>query len=341
MHAKYLKRCFELAKQGETLACPNPIVGCVIVHQGKIISEGFHRACGEAHAEVEAITACSQSNLFKKSTIYVSLEPCAHHGKTPPCADLIIKHQFKELVFSSYDPNPEVSGKGIERIKTAGIKVIEPKDLDPKLKEESDYLNRMFFKWIATSPAAPRNDSGTWISLKIALTSSGEMTSESKWITNSESRKDVHRMRSTHDLIITGAETIRQDDSSLDIRHEPTELGLQDIKNPDVVVLHKKNKISNEDKHKVFNLDPERKVFQSQEIPQGYKRIMVETGPRLSNYFLESNLVDEVIIYQSMQETELDQSWQEKLKQKGFKLHKESKLITEEQIDLKETWNKK
>ncbi|MDA0773157.1 MAG: bifunctional diaminohydroxyphosphoribosylaminopyrimidine deaminase/5-amino-6-(5-phosphoribosylamino)uracil reductase RibD [Cyanobacteria bacterium] len=302
-HNQYLEQCFKLAKRGETLAFPNPIVGSVIVHQNKIIGQGFHRQAGQAHAEVNAINDAitnGYQNLFPESTIYVSLEPCSHTGKTPPCADLIIKHRFKCLVFSSYDPNPIVNSS--DKIKAAGIEVIEPKDLEPKLVQESNYLNRVFFKTI-------QEPNSTWITVKIATTADGRMITkpdEPRWITNAESRKDVHRMRSCNDLLITSIRTIEADNPEYTVRHSAKELILATIKNPDVAILksstdfsHRNFKIFKEAnrkviEHKVIDLKSTIQNF----IDQGYKRIMIEVGPKLSEAFIEAALVDEIVHYQ-------------------------------------------
>ncbi len=342
-HNQYLQRCLELASQGETLAFPNPIVGCVIVHHDQIIGEGFHEYYGGAHAEVNAVTNavehhCEErsdeaiNTLFKESTIYVSLEPCAHHGKTPPCADLIIKHKFKRLVFSSYDPNPLVSGKGLERIRTAGIEVIEPKDLDPNIVAESDWSHRVFFKmmrqWIShckedeaeiltslrsSGQALQSTLSDIWLTLKVAATAEGNMISKERWITNRESRKAVHRLRSTHQLLITSISTVRADDPEYTVRHSAQELGLRDIRNPDVVILKSMQdfteqerqtlKIFQKHNRKVFEYHCDKnnpdslKQFITEMKTQGYSKIMIEAGPTLSAAFLESGLVDEIIHY--------------------------------------------
>jgi diaminohydroxyphosphoribosylaminopyrimidine deaminase / 5-amino-6-(5-phosphoribosylamino)uracil reductase len=336
MEDKFLERCFELAQYGESLAHPNPIVACVIVHKDRIISEGFHRAYGTAHAELNAINhaeSIGANDLFKESSIYVNLEPCAHHGKTPPCADLITKHKFKELIFSSYDPNPEVSGKGIRRIKEAGIKVIEPSELRQSIKDKSDYLNRKFFKWIKTQDP--------WLSLKIAIDNNGNMISQNgAWITNSESRKDVHRIRSCNDLIISGAESIRLDKSRLNVRYKAEELKLADTKDPDIAVMYRTRELEND--HPIFNLSSERKVFQERNLAkifeQNYKRILIETGPSLSEYFLDLEILDEIIIYQNYDEAR-DQKWQDKISNLGFKIYK-SELIksNQEKDDIKQIW---
>ncbi len=307
-HSQYLKRCFQLARLGETYAFPNPIVGCVIVHNNEIIAEGFHKQYGEAHAEAHAIkSALEPYNLraleprLKESTIYVSLEPCSHTGKTPPCADLIIKHKFKRIVFSSSDPNPLVNSS--DKIRAAGIEVIEPAELEPELVKQSDYLNRIFFKNIKEPGSA-------WVVVKIATTTDGEMITEAnepRWITNSESRKDVHRMRSCHDLLITSIRTVEADDPEYNVRHSAEELGLAEIKDPDIAILKSSTNLKNRN-YKIFQ-SSKRKIIEAKVtdlkstvkefINLGYKRIMIEAGPKLSEAFIESGLVDEIVHYQA------------------------------------------
>ena len=136
---KYMARCIELARGGEGYTAPNPMVGAVIVHKGKIIGEGFHRKCGEAHAEVNAIASVRDEALLRDSTIYVSLEPCSHYGKTPPCAELIIKKGIPRVVVGTLDPFPEVSGRGIRMLREAGIEVVTG-----VLEEEARALNSAF-----------------------------------------------------------------------------------------------------------------------------------------------------------------------------------------------------
>ncbi len=121
---KYMQRCLHLAKKGFGNVSPNPMVGCIIVHQNKIIGEGYHQEYGKAHAEVNAINSVLKKELLKESTLYVNLEPCAHHGKTPPCSDLIIEHKIPKVVIGCVDSYSEVSGKGIEKLKNAGVEVI-------------------------------------------------------------------------------------------------------------------------------------------------------------------------------------------------------------------------
>ena len=118
-----MQRALQLARLGAGTVSPNPMVGCVIVHEGKIIGEGYHQKYGDAHAEVNAVNAVSDKSLLSESDIYVTLEPCSHFGKTPPCADLLIKHQVKKVIICNNDPNPLVAGQGIEKLRQAGIEV--------------------------------------------------------------------------------------------------------------------------------------------------------------------------------------------------------------------------
>jgi diaminohydroxyphosphoribosylaminopyrimidine deaminase/5-amino-6-(5-phosphoribosylamino)uracil reductase len=139
-HEIYMKRCLELAAMGAGNVAPNPMVGCVIVHNAKIIGEGYHEQYGKAHAEVMAIHSVKDKSLLSESTLYVSLEPCAHHGKTPPCSDLIVEHKLKHVVICNRDPFAEVNGKGIARLEAAGITVETG-----TLEAEGRWLNRRFF----------------------------------------------------------------------------------------------------------------------------------------------------------------------------------------------------
>lgn len=323
-----MNRCLELAKLGESKAFPNPIVGAVIVFEDPetgeetIVGEGFHRAYGEAHAEQNAFEL-TREEFFKNSSIYVSLEPCAHEGKTPACADLIIKHGFKKLVYVLEDPNPLVSGKGIEKIKAAGIEVLGPEELLLEARKQSEdlatscqevldkakYLNRKFLKWITSKKP--------WVTLKIALTADGRMVTapdEPRWITNAESRKLVHRMRSTHQLLITGIGTVLADDPQMNVRHSAEDLGLADISQPKKLILKSSRDFSDEQRSEL-------KIFQDGDVGEarisedgdynsleelisemakhGYGSIMVEAGPKLSKAFQDEGLVDELIHFRA------------------------------------------
>lgn len=205
---QFMRRAMELASLGLGTVSPNPLVGCVIVNDGMIIGEGYHQQYGREHAEVNAIANVKDSGLLPSSTLYVTLEPCAHHGKTPPCADLIVQHQFKRVVVGAVDSNPLVGGRGISRLKKAGIKVEEG-----LLKPEIRYQNRRFFTQIEKGRP--------FILLKWAQTTDGFIARsnyDSKWISNPLSRQLVHRWRAEENAILVGTNTTHYDNPQLNVR---------------------------------------------------------------------------------------------------------------------------
>ena len=208
-HEKYIKQCLKLAKQGEGLVSPNPLVGAVVLDKnGKVAGTGCHRKYGEAHAEVNALNEAGER--AKGGTLYVSLEPCSHFGKTPPCADLVIGSGIKTLVVGMIDPNPLVSGEGLERCKNAGIEVITG-----VLEDECKKLNEVFIKHITQQKP--------FVALKTASTMDGKIatkTGSSKWITSSAAREEVQRLRNRYDAILTGSGTVMADNPSLNCHME-------------------------------------------------------------------------------------------------------------------------
>ena len=212
-HENYLARCIQLAKSGKGAVSPNPLVGCVIVHNDKIIGEGFHQKYGESHAEVNAINAVKDKSLLKESTLYVNLEPCSHFGKTPPCADLIITHQIPKVVVGCLDPNPKVAGQGIAKLKEAGVEVILN-----VLEAEARELNRRFITC--------QEKSRPYIILKWAQSSDGfidiKRTANDKgiaWMSQPETKNLVHQWRSEEDAILVGWKTIAVDNPKLKLRN--------------------------------------------------------------------------------------------------------------------------
>ena len=213
-HEIYMQRCLELAALGMGEVSPNPMVGAVVVHNDRIIGEGYHRKYGQAHAEVNAITQVIDhhvnfAELLNEATIYVSLEPCAHYGKTPPCADLIIKHLIPKVVVGCRDPFDKVDGKGIEKLQAAGIEVIAN-----VLGDECRWLNRRFFTRVQKQRP--------YIILKWAQTSDGFFApygGTQHWITGTESRKLVHQWRGEEDAILIGKNTAKTDNPQLNIRY--------------------------------------------------------------------------------------------------------------------------
>ncbi|WP_339925798.1 bifunctional diaminohydroxyphosphoribosylaminopyrimidine deaminase/5-amino-6-(5-phosphoribosylamino)uracil reductase RibD [uncultured Cyclobacterium sp.] len=207
-HKSYMLRAIELAELGRGSVSPNPMVGCVIVHNGLIIGEGYHEEYGQAHAEVNAIAAVKDKSLLKEATLYVSLEPCAHFGKTPPCADLIVKHQLKEVIIAAVDSNPLVEKKGIQKLTQAGIAVTTGVMEDKVRKQNVRFFTQMEKK-------------RPYIILKWAQTKDGFVARtnfDSKWISNSLSRQQVHRWRTEEDAILVGTNTARYDNPRLNAR---------------------------------------------------------------------------------------------------------------------------
>jgi diaminohydroxyphosphoribosylaminopyrimidine deaminase/5-amino-6-(5-phosphoribosylamino)uracil reductase len=209
----YIKRCVELARNGKGLVTPNPMVGCVIVYKGAIIGEGYHREFGGAHAEVNAINTVEDKDLLKESVLYVNLEPCSHHGKTPPCADLIIKMKIPKVIIGMNDPFDEVAGKGIQKLKDAGIEVVSG-----VMEDECRELNKRFITF--------HEKKRPYIILKWAQTKDGfigkncNTPSEYKptWITSENLKPLVHKWRTEEQSIMVGTNTALLDNPKLNAR---------------------------------------------------------------------------------------------------------------------------
>jgi len=208
-----MRRCFELAQKGLGNVAPNPMVGCVIALDDQIIGEGYHQKYGGAHAEVNAIRSVKDVELLKKATLYVNLEPCSHHGQTPPCSDLINKMGIPKLIISNLDPNPKVAGKGVKQLKSNGIEVISG-----VLEKEGDIVNQRFFTF--------HRKKRPYIILKWAKTLDGFMDIDRSdpdkkhhyWITNPELKQWVHKWRSEETAIVIGAQTAINDNPMLNVR---------------------------------------------------------------------------------------------------------------------------
>lgn len=220
-----MTRCIELAQKGAGNVSPNPMVGCVIVHNGQVIGEGYHEKYGEAHAEVNAVNSVKDHKLLKDSTIYVSLEPCSHYGKTPPCCDLIIAKQIPNVVVGTVDPYTKVKGRGIEKIKNSGANVKLG-----VLEDDCLELNKRFFTF--------HQKKRPYVLLKWAQTKDGFIDKdrtvadygEPTWVTGHDALVNVHRMRAVEDSIMVGRNTAKNDNPSLTVR-------LCNGKNPLRVVL--------------------------------------------------------------------------------------------------------
>lgn len=233
-HEKYIKRCIELAKNGFGTTYPNPMVGSVIVYNDQIIGEGWHKKAGEPHAEVNAVRSVKDKSLLKKATIYVSLEPCSHFGKTPPCCDLIIANEIPNVVVGTVDPNEKVAGNGIKKLIATGKNVTVG-----VLEKECHELNKRFFTF--------HNKKRPYIILKWAESQDGFLAPEKQtdqerkpvWITNQYSRQLVHKWRSEEQAILVGTQTVVDDNPRLNTRDWSGN-------NPVRVVLDQNNRISKE-----------------------------------------------------------------------------------------------
>lgn len=232
IHEKYIKRCIELAKNGLGTTYPNPLVGCVIVFNNEIIGEGWHQKAGEPHAEVNAINSVKDKSLLSKATIYVSLEPCSHFGKTPPCCDLIIANKIPNVVIGTVDPFAKVAGKGIKNLLEAGKKVTVG-----VLEDECNELNKRFFTF--------HTKKRPYIILKWAESQDGfiaPLAKEKKepiWITNEFSRQLVHKWRGEENAILVGTNTVMEDNPTLNVRDWTGN-------NPIRIVLDQNNRIPKE-----------------------------------------------------------------------------------------------
>ena len=236
----YIKLTLELAKKGRGSVSPNPLVGCIIIKDDRIIGAGFHKEYGGKHAEINAIDSAKEN--VEGSTLYVNLEPCSHQGNTPPCADKIIEKKIKKVVIGTMDMNPQVSGAGIKKLKKAGIEVKVG-----VLENECVNLNKFFFKYITKKIP--------YVTLKVAQTIDGKIADGgggSKWITSLPSRRYVHSLRSQYDAVFIGSGTLIKDDPSLTVR-------LTEGRNPQRIVLDTNLKIKTS--HKIFSNNSDKKLI--------------------------------------------------------------------------------
>ncbi len=299
----YMQRTIDLATNGLGHVSPNPLVGCVIIHDNKIIGEGFHSKYGGNHAEVEAINSVKDTRLLGDSTLFVNLEPCSHFGKTPPCMDLILKSGIKKVVVANKDPNPKVAGKGLEKLKEAGVEVVMG-----ILEMHGSYLNRRFFKVHQTQRP--------YIILKWAQTADGFMAREnydSKWISNEQSRLLVHQYRAEEDAIMVGRGTAHHDNPKLTVRNwvganplrvvlDPTialatHLNIFDGSTATVCYNHEKN-------HQQKNVDWV-KIPKQGFLPgvledlnkRAIQSLLVEGGAKLLRSMIQENFWDEARVF--------------------------------------------
>ena len=309
-HEFYIKRCLQIAKNGIGTSRPNPSVGAVVVYNNKVIGEGFTASYGGNHAEVNAINSVKDKSILSKATIYVTLEPCAHFGKTPPCADLIIKNKFKNVVIGCVDTNSLVAGKGIERLKKAGINVVVG-----VLEDACKNHHKRFF--------TVQNKKRPFIILKWAETKDGfiapKFKSENKpfWISNKYSQQKVHKLRSKEHAILVGTNTVITDNPNLNVRSWSGE-------NPIRIVLDRKLRIplhlnvfdgntktivltedKKEAKRELKNLFYEEINFKNKVAAQictvlqkyNIQSLIVEGGTQTLQTFIDENLWDEAAVF--------------------------------------------
>jgi len=310
-HQQYIKRCIELAKNGLGSTYPNPLVGSVIVYNDEIIGEGWHRKAGEPHAEVNAINSVKDKSLLSKATIYVSLEPCSHFGKTPPCCDLIIANNIPNVVIGTIDPFAKVAGNGIKKLVEAGKNVTVG-----VLEDECNELNRRFFTF--------HTQKRPYIILKWAESQDGftaPMTKDKKepvWITNTFSRQLVHKWRTEEQAILVGTNTVLDDNPKLDARdwygQNPVRIVLdksgkinpnydvKDQKSKTIVITEQENLTSTENliyENCIFDI---RLVFSICTIlyKNNIQSVIIEGGSQTLQSFIDANLWDEARVFKGV-----------------------------------------
>ena len=268
----YMKEAIELAKKGIGKVNPNPLVGAVIVKNNEIIGSGYHQAYGEAHAEVNAIIDAESKGIsVEGATIYVTLEPCSHYGKTPPCALKIVDKKFKRVVVGSNDPNPLVSGRGLEMIRNAGIEVVTA-----VLEAECTEINKVFYKYITTKTP--------YIFLKVAITLDGKIATsagDSKWISNEESREKVQYYRNKFMGIMIGANTLSNDNPSLTARMSEGRDPYRIIIDPDL--------ISNDSFNVVKNNKDSKTIIVTRETNKNENTYELKTKYNVKFLFIKNN----------------------------------------------------
>ena len=309
----YIKLTLEIAKKGIGSVSPNPLVGAVLVKDGKIIGAGYHQKYGEAHAEVNAINSASES--VEGATLFVNLEPCSHFGKTPPCVDALLESKIDKVVIGTLDMNPLVCGSGIQKLKENGIEVKVG-----ILENECIELNKFFFKNVTKKTP--------YVTLKAAITIDGKIADgsyQSKWISSIASRKQVHKLRAEYDSVLIGANTVNKDDPQLSVR-------LVEGRNPKRIILDPQLKSCIE--RKIFHSEknvllitsvekknsPKAKALQELGVKLLFARtdeqrhfrlktvlkkigeenitsILVEGGAKVYNSFIKENLFDEMQIF--------------------------------------------
>jgi diaminohydroxyphosphoribosylaminopyrimidine deaminase/5-amino-6-(5-phosphoribosylamino)uracil reductase len=308
-----MAKAIHQASKGLGHTHPNPAVGAVIIRGGQVVGQGFHHHAGEAHAEVLALAQAGKR--ARGAELYTTLEPCNHHGKTPPCTDAILAAGIRRVIFASSDPNPLVNGKGVARLRRAGVDVVPH-----VLRKAADALNRPFFKFM--------REGMPWVTLKAAVTLDGKLatsTGDSKWVSGEESRLHVHRLRNQVDAIIVGANTVRLDDPQLTTRlpkgrdaarvvldarlstsakatlvgqrsRAPTIFATTDEapRDKELALVQGGSEVWRLGKGKRVGL---RRLLKQMAKEHGWLHVLVEGGADVHAQFLAQGLVDEVLLY--------------------------------------------
>ena len=351
----FMSYAISLAIKGQGKTSPNPMVGCVIVKDGRIIGEGYHEKYGEHHAEVNAFKNCSE--IPEGSDLYVTLEPCSIHGKTPPCVDRIIENGIKNVFIGTKDINPDINGDGIEKLKNAHINVF-----DGILEKECYDLNVGFFKWIKTGMP--------WVIIKIAQSNNGFMgidSNSSIWITGDDTKINSHSLRSSVDGIMIGRKTAEVDNPKLTVRkvsgvnpiriiadtHRrlPLDLDIFNDNSADNIVLCSNEKFQ-ESKTSFCKYIPIKEIggyLDPNDIlmslgKSGISKLLIEGGKDLITSFLDKNLVDEVYLYTSNDDLEnanlenpfiIDNHW-EVINEQSF-INDSLKIVRKKELCLQES----
>ena len=305
---KFMKRCIDLASRGIGYTYPNPLVGSVIVHNNKIIGEGYHAKYGESHAEVNAINSVGNKELLKESTLYVNLEPCNHHGKTPPCTEAIIKNNIKRIVIGSRDPNRLVNGSGIDKLKSSGCDVFVG-----VMEVECSDLNKRFFKY--------HKQKRPYIILKwaesrdgfISPLKSNQSQRKVNWISGEDSKKLTHKWRSEEHSILVGVQTIIDDNPLLTTRFVDGKNPIRFVLDPnsriplDSKVLSEASKtiiLSKEENNLIPNYTKSSNFENIQLIigslyDMKIQSVLIEGGTKTINHFLNNDSWDSIRVFKS------------------------------------------
>jgi diaminohydroxyphosphoribosylaminopyrimidine deaminase/5-amino-6-(5-phosphoribosylamino)uracil reductase len=306
IHERYMLRCIELARLGAGSVSPNPMVGCVIVHDDTIIGEGWHETYGGPHAEVNAIASVRDTSLLQSATAYVNLEPCSHHGNTPPCADLLISRRVPRVVIAATDDNPAVSGSGIQRLRDHGIEVITG-----LLSEQARQLNKYFYTY--------HNEGRPYVLLKWAQSADGFFAplQGQRWLSNEASRRLTHRLRHDMDAILVGRRTAGTDDPQLTDRYWgracPTRVIIDpECRLPGDLRVFRDGRpaiVLNTERQSPEGIYPEYNRLEGHPMEVAhildvlYKKkinsLLVEGGADTLHRFIDAGLWDEAVIYRS------------------------------------------